>query len=97
MIPGLNFFPVYSPTGPCEVLKCDRRHFRVDVCREEGCGYRWMREAAEDRQRKTERDQNLTVDQKADGEKHINNGVLRIATAACCLTVAVEEEEIAHV
>lgn len=41
--------PTYSPTGACDALECNRRAFRIDACREEGCGHRWQREGAEDR------------------------------------------------
>ena len=49
MTPGLLLHPTYSPALACETLECTRRHFRIDACREEGCGYRWMREGAENR------------------------------------------------
>jgi len=51
-----TFYPLYVPASPCEVLECSFRVHRIGVCREEGCGYRWAREAAEDRGRREERD-----------------------------------------
>ena len=58
MIHGLNAYPFYVPTGPCEVLECTFRVHQIEVCREEGCGYRWQREAAEDRKRREEKNRN---------------------------------------
>jgi hypothetical protein len=59
----ITVHPTYSPTGACEALECPRRASRVDVCREEGCAYRWQREAAEDRARRDERDAQTQEDQ----------------------------------
>lgn len=56
MIHGGNLHPSYSPTSACEALECSRRAFQIDVCREEGCGYRWMREAAQDRAERQRKD-----------------------------------------
>jgi len=48
LIPGVSPHPSYSPAPPCEALKCDRRAFRIDACREESCPHRWQREGAEE-------------------------------------------------
>lgn len=48
--------PTYATTEVCEALTCTRRAYRIDDCREEGCGHRWQREAAEDRARREVKD-----------------------------------------
>ena len=50
MIPG-NLHPTYSPAQACEALACKWRGYPVAVCKAEGCGTRWAREATEDRAR----------------------------------------------
>ena len=59
---GLPAHPKYSPALPCETLKCTRRVFGVDSCKEEGCSHRWQREGAEDRA------QRAAKDRKGEGE-----------------------------
>jgi len=56
MIPGLNLYPLYQTTDACEIMACKWRSFRFDVCRREGCGFSWAREAAEHRARRNETD-----------------------------------------
>lgn len=65
MIPGKNLHPSYALTSACEVLECPRRAFKIDVCREEGCGYRWMREAAEDRAERERKDKERAAGEHA--------------------------------
>lgn len=54
MIPAPH--PTYSPAQACEALSCKWRGYAITACKDEGCAYRWTREAAEDRARRTERD-----------------------------------------
>ncbi len=42
--------------NPCDTLNCDMRAEPVEACRKRGCGFRWQREAAEDRKRREEKD-----------------------------------------
>jgi hypothetical protein len=46
----------------CETLACTRRAYRIDACREEGCGVRWQREAAEDRAKREAQDKERMKD-----------------------------------
>jgi len=48
--------PTYVTTGACETMACVHRADPINECREQGCGYRWAREAAEDRARWEEKD-----------------------------------------
>ena len=48
--------PTYIVTGACETMACAHRADTTRECRVQGCGYRWAREAAEDRQRREEKD-----------------------------------------
>lgn len=49
--------PSYSPTSPCDALKCDLRQHAIRVCAETFCPHRWQRQGAEDQARDRERDE----------------------------------------
>jgi hypothetical protein len=49
--------PTYSPTSPCEALKCDLRQQDIRFCVRQFCPHRWQRQGAEDRARSAEREE----------------------------------------
>jgi hypothetical protein len=51
-IPGLNIYPLYAPTMPCELFSCRWRYFSVAACRAKSCPYLWERHASEDKARR---------------------------------------------
>lgn len=53
MIPA---HPTYATTMACETLACKWRGYAIAVCKAEGCGVRFEREATEDRQRREAKD-----------------------------------------
>jgi hypothetical protein len=55
-IPGLNLYPLYQATGPCDALECQTRAHVLAVCFEQHCPHAWQRQAAEDRARREEQD-----------------------------------------
>ena len=48
LIDGMNLYPLYSHTPPCEALACRTRAHRLAVCFEDHCPPAWARRSRED-------------------------------------------------
>lgn len=53
--------------NPCQATGCDMEKDPVEACRKRGCGFRWQREAREDRARREEKDRRNGMVQGTDG------------------------------
>ena len=52
----VRMIPFHPDPDPCVAFGCAMRTESVETCRQHRCPHRWTREAAEDRQRREERD-----------------------------------------
>ncbi len=64
MTTEVRVHPTYVTTMACETLSCKWRGYAVEVCKAEGCGVRFEREAAEDRAMRQAKDAKAKEDQE---------------------------------